>query len=123
VNKREIMALPAGRKLDEMVAKAFEIPGVRIEDGTWGAEGPMWRYSGGYRQEFNPSTDIAAAWAVVEALEKMGWEYGILAERILTGPGHRCVFRKHGGPNLEGVAETAPMAISIAALAVSRYGK
>lgn len=64
----QIDTIEAGRELDELVSRSIPIDGVKIENETWGAKGPMWKYNGGFRCEFSPSTDIAAAWEVVNKL-------------------------------------------------------
>lgn len=84
-----------------------------VETG-WG-EGGVGYYK---RREFHPSTDIIAAWVV---LEEFTWPDFYVSVRRTDNGGWRCdieVDRARGrGPNCREVADTAPLAICRAALA------
>jgi hypothetical protein len=111
----DFTTMAAGRDLDALVAEkvmghevhrdvrwrepAILGPGQRI------ANTPMPRYS----------TDIAAAWAVIQKLMETHFMYSLNASHE---SGHWCVFYPASGSPVEGeYADTAPLAICRAALA------
>lgn len=63
-NREEILAIPAGRELDHLVA--MHVMGYEWKyDDQW----RLWGWQKGadnWANHFSPSTDIAAAWEVVE---------------------------------------------------------
>lgn len=110
-------SLRPGRELDGRIAKAFRVEGVQIEDGTFGAVGPMWKYHDGFREEFNPSSDIRAAFALVKAVDsRLFW-----LEACLDGRWQACFMgRGEGSRGFAPVEDTAELAICSAALLLVR---
>lgn len=96
LSRDEILAMPVGRELDELVIKKIfkftivpsgttfwnkkdaPFPFI-MNDETWGMclyeddESEGWSY-----RTFNPSTDISAAWEVVEKMDKDGWDLRLI---------------------------------------------
>ena len=124
------MELKAGRERDALVARHV-MGWSRSNDGLGGAwwydeRGNKTIYGGGSSgqstyKEFRPSTDIAAAWEVVEKMRIMvsptllnRWIAGVL--KGVTGDGKRYYF---DGTTAE--ADTAPLAICLAALKAVGY--
>ena len=115
LTRDEIENMPAGREMDVLIAKTFPIEGVFItqigpsknpngDDWAWWHEtlnedGDGWKY------EFKPSTDIAAAWEVAEKLRMTVEPVGVNDWSAHWGINSICVF-----------APTAPLAICRAAL-------
>lgn len=109
---------PAGRELDEMVGKALGLeptPGLYTFFGTDPTAHPVWPHY---------STDIAAAWRVVEEMD-VRWE-GAFVEVMRHRDGYTCRIFDPGYRQFQDIeasakAETAPLAICRAALkAVTR---
>jgi hypothetical protein len=103
----------AGRELDALVVE--KVMGCRLV-GVLGEENSVWETPDGkvVGVQWSPSTDIAAAWKVVEKMrtDKTNPAYiTIVAER--TGVS---VCIQTSGINVRGDADTAPHAICLAAL-------
>lgn len=117
-----------GRELDAIVAeKIFKIEVCRNEKGGW-SEGPADYYdSYGEMILSNPlkeySTEIAAAWEVVDQLKTINPEFWFSISRNppMQGDG----WYVENGPDRETIAEgeTAPHAICLAALAALEKSK
>jgi hypothetical protein len=63
------------------------------------------------------STDIAAAWAVVEKMREAGWRYCLIG--YVSSPLQECVFERklgHDGDRFSASADTMPLAICRASL-------
>lgn len=111
LTREEIEQALPGRSLDRLVAA---LAGWEYKRSIG-----RWVEPGGAMAHVNPpefSTDIAAAWQVVEKLNADGWGhrhsvYSPAAER----PGWAWEFAI-GAKSFEGTAETAPLAICRAAL-------
>lgn len=71
-------------------------------------------FTGSSHYEFRPSTDIAAAWQVVEKLRERGWErLGLYTDRAHA----RATFRQLGGSGVvQADGTSVPHAICLAAL-------
>ena len=99
----EILKMPAGREMDELVIQQFMKwkviwrgdTGYAYNDGKYGA-----------RINWHPSTDIAAAWEVMEKGFEMGYPFRLFG---YTGD-WSCTMR------FTAYAEIAPLAICRAAL-------
>jgi hypothetical protein len=114
---RDILNMPAGREMDELVAE--RVMGWTLEEVT----DPIMHETfmnyvdtetgrGMYRpEEWLPSTDIAAAWEVVEKMQG-GLRFEL--RRIPSG------FWAYFGEEMSAEANTAPLAISRAALLAVR---
>ncbi|MBU7320298.1 BC1872 family protein [Paenibacillus oleatilyticus] len=73
------------------------------------------------RIDYSPSTDISAAW---EVMEKMNESYWGVIECGMSKGSIRCAFGKYGVPNSPAIfADTAPEAICKAALLALRGGE
>lgn len=108
-----------GRELDCLVVeKVLSIPRndtrcgygkIYWEDGHLGSlTRPVWRWNGsGFRQDFQPSTDIAAAWELVNRLISKGEIFRISK----WGTDWEAEFAPYSG-----IGESAPHAICVAAL-------
>ena len=114
MTRDEILNMPAGREMDAiLMEKLFEY--------SWDSsfKGGAWRHADGscYLQQLLPrfSTDIAAAWEVVEKLcDETGCDIVKVCKRdpeLLRGD-WSCNF----GRGFEAFGETAPLAICRAAL-------
>jgi len=114
----DIDAMEAGRELDARVARAVPLDGVRFEVDLMGNDRPMWKYSGGFRCDFSPSTSIEAAWVVFEVFCKtrhwdLGWHsVSGLGEGWFVSDGGESKFYSRSGK----ASDTAPLAICRAAL-------
>src|SRR4051812_17548037 len=106
--------LPAGRKLDALIAAKVMGWDVRgPDDGPWVALAENGRHA--THETFRPSTDIAAAWEVVEHFANYKWLAQSASGRWGTGPMMwECAFASPA--SFQVVAETAPLAICRAAL-------
>lgn len=101
----------AGRELDALVAE--KVMGWRA-DGI-GDDGYFWKGAGSdgwHSDNWKPSTDIAAAWAVVEKMATAEDEFRLA--KFKDNP-WGCTFRYFEGDRSSG--DTAPEAICLAALA------
>ncbi len=96
-------SLKPGRELDALIAEKVMGYQKGIKIAHTGAQ--LWT-TGGASFSFHPSTDIAAAWEVVERLQR----HNITISRDITGRW----FVKYA--TIDEVAETAPHAICLAAL-------
>lgn len=114
--------LPAGGELDALIAERV-FPGQRWQhDDKCDATGSCWRCGGCLDWCPIPppySTDIAAAWLVVEKLQEQGVRMDILSD----WHGHRTCRVARKSESLYdalGWSETAPLAICRAALRAVR---
>jgi hypothetical protein len=73
-------------------------------------------YTNGGPEEWHPSTDIAAAWEVVEKMRSAGWSYMLRDE----GGKHHAFFHLGFEAEAADADATAPLAICRAALAALR---
>lgn len=119
----EILNMEAGRELDTLIAEKV-MGWARWKGATLGWENPpsffrTWELTS--YGSFQPSTDISAAWDVIEKMEynwsfvrdvgKCGSEYETIGNML-----YRFIYTAPGMP-IEGiVADTAPLAICRAAL-------
>lgn len=108
--------LKPGRELDALVAE--KVMGWSLDGYFWYCGDKPTRYKSGlFEDEFSPSTDIAAAWEVVEKLNLISWNR-VLAK---TSDGRWCtaVFSEMDQDHCceyDTIAESAPHAICLAAL-------
>jgi hypothetical protein len=121
ITHEEILNMPAGKEMDvlmiavlrgELIDKAIHFNssmGIRYaiqDDGVWKFEpGVAWLWS--------PSTEILAAWEIVRRF------YSMRLDKYSNGDEWRCylVTEKDGkNHDATGIADTAPLAISRAAL-------
>ena len=108
-------SLPAGPGLDRLVAE--KVMGFVSEDyvppGRWHCR------PDGREEWFQPSTNIAHAWEVVERLDAQGWDVVVINCTGCHGEAGRwaadIVNDEHGAIGVH--ADTAPLAICLAALA------
>lgn len=115
----------AGRELDALVAErvmGWMSVGLRARYGMlaadWRGHDPLSRVGPEFECAVpHYSTDIAAAWQVVEKVQASG--HRVCLYRQWNGQYH-CVFGTAFAPNFPGErhADTAPLAICLAALAV-----
>lgn len=111
--------MPAGREMDALVAEK-----VMGWTPSLSSQGIMWLNKDGEYERgehtFHPSTDIAAAWEVVERLEAIGvllWKLG----REDHMPNWYVSVGRNFQPGVSAEERTAPLAICRAALkAVSK---
>lgn len=113
-----IAEIPAGRELDAVVAEQVcGWTGVYWLD----RETPVGSHKPAPAQRVsNYSTDIAAAWLVVERMRLQGWHYSIDSHGAVTG-NTSCGFTRGTGVDqpmeaFGAEADTAPLAICRAAL-------
>lgn len=110
------------RELDRMVAE--KVMGWQLAEAwTPGSQEPWWRKADGWMVPLPPfTTDIAAAWQVVERMRELGWYYGVSGSISI---GEIAMFRVLGDAALvrSGTASTAPEAICRAALAALETGE
>lgn len=112
--------MPAGREMDVLIVKTIPMDGVFIsvvgpdqEEWAWWHEKLSEDQESGWKQEFRPSTDIAATWQVVETMQAGGdclsliWQTGIDL-RNLTKRAWSAEWRIAGR---WACADTAPLAI------------
>ena len=126
--------MKAGRELDLLIASEVmceEMPGdyKQTRDGRWMKEEPVFDSDGTYSRayylvEWPPrySTDIAAAWQVVEKLlEVLPYQDIHLEHLEWTGWAvGTCFDKSEGGWDDWVYADTAPLAICLAALEWAR---
>lgn len=109
--------IPAGRDLDALVAErvmGWHVQYTRIGDYWMGAtrHDPTWSV-----KEFTPSTDIAAAWLVVERMREQEWAMNLdVAEGDKLKPYDCRLFNRDGRRRVLAYGETFPLAICRAAL-------
>ena len=119
------MSDEAGRDLDARVA--VEVMGWTLADRRamgWGDGPPVWitgessddPNSSPTWQDFRPSTDIAAAWEVVENLADAGWLVEVSGKACHPGQWCAHVISVDGEHLHDAVADTAPLAICLASL-------
>jgi hypothetical protein len=116
--------MKAGRELDAQVAeKVMGLQVVRNKKGGWSIGEPDYYDDAGISCLFNPlpeySTDIAAAWKVVEHLMQTGHTLNLdcwVRSDIYVGPMFEATIGRAG--IVQGVAGSneAPLAICLAAL-------
>lgn len=127
--------MEAGREMDAAVAT--RVMGWRLDGADWIGADNRWAayaddappFSGGRRPRFAPSTDIAAAWLVVERLQELGCNnFSLEWEREKFGSDQQWMYamnvpRHVSGSKSVGMpdpvvlsAATAPLAICLAAL-------
>jgi len=136
VTRDEILNMPAGREMDALVAEKV-MGWSNVEKTTWSnyradgtpfGGGKEWRGTPpNHEAEFNPvlypiknySTDIAAAWMVVEKIRPLFWSTQVMvwdhSDKYIVS----CVYRGgHDEPEkaINSEAPTAPLAICRAAL-------
>lgn len=115
--------LPAGRELDALIAEKV-MGWAPVHDGLnfrW-ADGGDYEKRHRYVCDWSPSTDIAAAWQVVERMDSLGWYLTI--DRLSSGERvrfWRCEWMRYTEENEKcgdcwEDADTAPLAICRAAL-------
>ncbi len=118
-----------GRELDVRVVKALPIKGVKIEERPWGEQIPCWKYNGGYRDTFAPSTDPASMWTLIEALITLFPERRVsLQNRVNLRNGEEgekgwelCILDATGHySGIYGKAQTAGVAVCMVALEAAR---
>jgi hypothetical protein len=108
----DIDMMPAGREMDALIAKnIFEWTIVKTKRNNWfELQSGLWKPDDGATDFPHYSTDIAAAWQVIEKMR--GEESGMRVYRIESMSYWQFGFR--GAPWAE--ADTAPLAICRAAL-------
>ena len=135
----ELLAMPAGRELDRIVAeRVMELPAKSIRlcgtdecvevwtDNPFYADGICNRRDvQGVCDPPSYSTDIAAAWKVVERMHECG--HAIVLERWLDMPSKNkwsaLFIMENGHDTGQRVAESAPLAICRAALVAAGMGR
>lgn len=100
-----------GRYLDAMVAE--KVMGWRHDPGTYEGSRYLLDPAGARSAIPNYSTDIAAAWEVVEKLKGATAHFQL---QSIPGGWSTRIFRVPAGLSNEEIADTAPMAICLAAL-------
>ena len=112
--------MQAGRELDALVAE--KVMGLNIRyptDGNVPREPFYWaKDDDGYEEPFacpHYSTDISAAWEVVEKLMGSGAMFGFVLS-VLDDRHTTAVFSETAGHGYRGISEEAPHAICLAAL-------
>lgn len=118
LTREQVLGMEAGPEMDELVAvmiMGYESSKVR---NGWVELGNFATYPKRY------STDIAAAWEVVEKVREKGWGMAIVNafSQEPDGPGYGCHLR-NGMKTHTGYAETAPLAICRAALLTTIQGE
>jgi virulence-associated protein VagC len=96
------------REIDRLVAE--KVMGWKDAFEVWGLD-DVWITDEGEKRIFNPTTEIADAWQVVEKLTYGKTDFETYFELQLFYMHYYAKFRKH-----EAKAETAPLAICLAAL-------
>lgn len=109
MTRDEILNMPAGRALDALIE--YHIMKTQVPRNSDGHLSRSWVDGYGYENTFY-STDIAAAWDVVEKLNRDGWYVS-----VFTGHKFECAL-SHPNPKRGNYCkgETAPLAICRAAL-------
>jgi hypothetical protein len=98
MTREDILAMPAGRELDALVAE--KVMG--------------YKYTSDFDRLFKPSTDISAAWEVVEKFNTYRMQkLRDNDHRLVDGKVHQCFLGKNGNC---AYGHTAPEAICKAAL-------
>lgn len=121
MTKEEILAMEAGAELDDIVASKI----MEWEQG--GDEGEVWldhctdyfvtgRAPGSSDYYWKPSTDISAAWQIVEKMESLGYGHKHLEYSQRPEAGIAWMFMQPGRGIFEAKAKKAPEAICKAAL-------
>ena len=116
MNAEDIRNMEAGRELDALVAE--KVMGWQWYDGHGTAGPSYWETQGGefaHFGEFEPSTDIAAAWEVVEKMAELVGPISVAWGSFGTEGNMASVMAFMGNPPGV-VAPTAPLAICRAAL-------
>lgn len=111
MTRDEILNMPAGLRLNELIAE-YVMKLDRTKPGQW-RESVDWWVNGLPSECPDYSTDISAAWQVVEKF------YSMTFDRWSNGKEFRCyLVTARDGKNCDGmaVADTAPLAICRAAL-------
>jgi hypothetical protein len=119
------LTMPAGAEIDRLVAE--RVMGWRLLNRRamgWGT-GPAIYATGSddnpTLQGFSPSTDIAHAWPVVERMRSHHDAWMVLEHLPCSDGTDEWRYRFTSGPS--GLALSAPLAISRAALAACRPGE
>lgn len=111
----DIETLPAGREMDAMVAQqVMGMAKYEVQATILGAVLPM----GEHRPPIVPSipaysTDIAAAWLVVEIMRKKGFRFLL---EVFLEPTLSATFWPYGNPVSRGLGDTMSLAICRSAL-------
>lgn len=119
LTREKILSMPAGRELDALVAekvmgwKQCSMEGVRIK--TCYGKPPEFGRNDGRVRIPGYSTDISAAWEVVEKVKQMNWFF-ILSDNLFPDKWEASLFWDPNGTMIEARAETAPEAICKASL-------
>jgi len=112
MTRDEIMAMEAGREMDALVAE--KVMGWELR--TFKSNGvDFWHIPGTVRCELDApkfSTDIGAAWEVVEKMIGEMWNLSLEYQSAV----YWCEFGKTCVPGDGEIADTAPLAICRAAL-------
>jgi len=109
--------MPAGREMNDAVA--HRVMGWEFHaNAGWYTPG-MWEFNPARRAapcDWSPSTDIAAAWEVVEKLD----DGNLIFSLLRYGAGWRVGFMDDGNMRGSASGDTAPLAICRAALKAVR---
>jgi hypothetical protein len=121
----QVGELVAGRELDALVAE--KVMGwhssedgyfwLRVDGGFGGYVTEEPPFSGGRAPRFAPSTDITAAWQIVEHMHKRGFHIVLWFDDFGTGQWGARFPRGLIGRDRSDHGHTAPLAICRAALA------
>ncbi len=108
-----------GRTLDALVAE--KVMGFYVHRGEDGPDGYV-SYNTEYKSRFlldQYSTEITAAWEVLEVLRSQGWSFSVSSPYKLAGGDQhawRCTLDHKADTDYEVEADSAPHAICLAAL-------
>lgn len=118
MTNEEIDKLEAGRELDALIAEKVmgwtphcQNPAHYVEVANSTSEMSVIQEVVAY---WRPSTDIAAAWQVVEKLRAAGWFYSL--SDAVEIPEYIVMFYQPDSPDAQAMDESAPLAICRAAL-------
>lgn len=105
-----------GRELDALVAE--RIFGAKLINGEWVVK--IGNFQSKSNILMNYSTDIAAAWEVVEKMQSKGYVVDISCYSVISNRRSSCVIYVQGEPweKFDAESESAPEAICSAALKV-----
>lgn len=121
LTEQQIRDMEPGRDLDALVAE--HVMGFVRADDDWTKLSGWKKGENGWTSAFKASTDISAAWEVVEKLRKTHWvdvRGGLKLEYV--GP-YMCEIGVYGVPGaLYAEGDTAPEAICKAALIAHMRG-
>ena len=108
-----IDAMEASRRLDCLVARRV-MGWTDIYENGYTADYRGWEPARGYEDVPHYSSDIAAAWQVIEKLKDSGWDIHLRINR--HGRGVELYGDNYKRPEVDVIAETSPLAICRAAL-------